>query len=300
MALLNNSSAHVLQIIATPIGTLTDLSERAKSALSTATVVFCEDTRTTGKLLNLFQIKAHLVSLHLHNEITHTIKLIEHYFGNNQNPCRAALVSDAGTPAVSDPGAFFVNECHNRGVKIENIPGPSSLACALASNGFLQPRSLFVGFLPRSQNELRAEFEAWKSIAPVVVVAFESPQRLIKTIEICSELFSETTLSRICVHREISKKFEEHLRGTPKQLLEILKERITNGLKSFGECAVSFEILAQKDNRSLEEILADAHHALLQELKTSQLQVKDVCKAICANSKLNAKDLFNFYLKSKE
>jgi 16S rRNA (cytidine1402-2'-O)-methyltransferase len=290
---------HTLKIVATPIGTLQDLSLRAQEALKTADVVFCEDTRSTAKLLNMFEIKAHLQSLHLHNEKSETEALLEKYFGPGKAPCTALLVSDAGTPAVSDPGAIFIDACHKRKIRIENVPGPSSLACALASNGFLQPRTLFVGFLPRTKKDLQLEFQKWQNIAPVVVVGFESPNRLLETIGNYGEMTASLSDHQVCVHREISKKYEEHIRGSALDVAHVLQNKKEQGLKSFGECVLSFNIPPHVESRSPEEILAAAFAELQEASGKSNKTTKELCKEIGSKYNLSAKELFNSYAKEK-
>jgi 16S rRNA (cytidine1402-2'-O)-methyltransferase len=285
-----------LKIIATPIGTLADLSPRAQLELKNADVIFCEDTRKTHQLLNIFQIKSHLVSLHLHNEKNASQNFLNKYFFSENPVKNAVLVSDAGTPGVCDPGAIFVNECLNLGIQIENIPGPSSLACALASNGFLQPQSLFVGFFPRTQKELIVAFNKWVFLAPVVVVGFESPQRIEKTI-LALETLQESHKIQLCLHREMSKKFEEHIRGTCSWVLEKLSKKKKDGLKSFGECVLSIEILNIETNK--EEMLLNALKELQKELETSKISSKELSKNIAQKFNISSKELFNAFLQKK-
>lgn len=206
----------ILYIVATPIGTLSDLSPRAKEILSQVSFIACEDTRHSGNLLSHFEIKSQLESLHVHNEKNKSSYLIEKLIQSPQK-C-AAIITDAGTPCISDPGSLLVAEAHNQGVLIQSIPGPSSITSALAACGFIQPRSLFSGFLGRTQKEQFDEFNRWRMISPCIAVFFESPKRLLASLKNLDDFFTnQNTL--ICVSREISKKFEEHKTGKIKEVL---------------------------------------------------------------------------------
>lgn len=179
------------------------ISPRAKETLASVNFIACEDTRHTGKLLNYFNIKAQLESLHTHNEKIKCSYLIEKLI-NSPEKC-AAIVTDAGTPCISDPGSLLVAEAHANGIQVMSVPGPSSMTSALAACGFIQPRTIFSAFLSRSKKEQNFEFARWKTISPCIALFFESPKRILATLDNMDEFFKSDELE-VCVSREISKK----------------------------------------------------------------------------------------------
>ncbi|MDA8296390.1 MAG: 16S rRNA (cytidine(1402)-2'-O)-methyltransferase [Actinomycetota bacterium] len=202
------SGAGRLVVVATPIGNLGDLSPRARATLGEADVVACEDTRHTGVLLQASGVRAHrLVSLHEHNEAARVDELLAVLTGGGT----VALVSDAGTPLVSDPGARLVAAAAAADVVVQAVPGPSALLAALVVSGFDTRRFRFEGFLARKGTERRAALERLAR-AEEPTVCYESPQRLTATL---SELAARCGGDRrVAVARELTKRFEETWRGT--------------------------------------------------------------------------------------
>ncbi len=195
-----------LAVCATPIGNLEDVTLRVLDELRTADVVLCEDTRHTRVLLDRHGIAARLLSYHEHNEAKRTAEIVPRLQAGE----RVALVSDAGLPGISDPGARLIAAALAAGVPVTVLPGPSAVETALVAAGFGAERYQFVGFLPRAARALRAlweELAAW----PHPVVAFESPQRLPATLRSLAEVQPER---EIAVCRELTKRFEEVVRGT--------------------------------------------------------------------------------------
>jgi 16S rRNA (cytidine1402-2'-O)-methyltransferase len=201
----------MLYVVATPIGNLGDITLRAIEVLKTVDVVAAEDTRHSGILLKHLGIKKPFVSYHEHNEATRTPELVEG-LARGEN---VALITDAGTPGVSDPGFRLIRECIKREVPFTIIPGPSSILTALVGSGFSTDKFSFGGFLPvksgQRERELRAAAERDET-----TIFFESPYRLIKTLVACTEVMPDRQL---CVARELTKKFEEFRRGTAGDLL---------------------------------------------------------------------------------
>jgi 16S rRNA (cytidine1402-2'-O)-methyltransferase len=201
----------MLYVVATPIGNLGDITLRAIEVLKTVDVVAAEDTRRSGILLKHLGIKKPFVSYHEHNEATRTPELVER-LARGEN---VALITDAGTPGVSDPGFRLIRECIKRGVPFTIIPGPSSILTALVGSGFSTDKFSFSGFLPvksgQRERELRAAAERDET-----TIFFESPYRLIKTLVACAEVMPDR---QVCVARELTKKFEEFRRGTAVDLL---------------------------------------------------------------------------------
>jgi 16S rRNA (cytidine1402-2'-O)-methyltransferase len=190
-----------LLVVATPIGNLADSSERAIEALRSADLVACEDTRTTRTLLARHGIAARTVALHEHNERAASQKLISLLLENKT----IALVSDAGTPGLSDPGALLVDAAHRAGIRVSPVPGPSAAAAAFSVSGFAADRFLFAGFLPASRSARRKALEALELPWPVIL--YEAPHRIAATLEDLRSRFGDER--EVLVARELTKKFEE-------------------------------------------------------------------------------------------
>ncbi|MGB9474615.1 MAG: 16S rRNA (cytidine(1402)-2'-O)-methyltransferase [Candidatus Udaeobacter sp.] len=201
----------MLYIVATPIGNLGDITLRALEVLKSVDLVAAEDTRHSGMLLKHFGVKKALISYHAHNEAMRTSQLIERLAQGES----IALITDAGTPGLSDPGARLVRECIKREVPFTIIPGPSSIVTALVGSGFLNERFSFRGFLPSKSGQRARELGAAAESGETVIF-FESPYRLTKTLSACSNIMADRQL---CVARELTKKFEEFRRGTASELL---------------------------------------------------------------------------------
>jgi 16S rRNA (cytidine1402-2'-O)-methyltransferase len=205
-----------LAVCATPIGNLEDVTLRVLAELRDADVVLAEDTRHTRGLLERHGIRAELVSLHEHNEAARVAELVPRLVAGE----RMALVTDAGMPLVSDPGARLVRAALDAGVPVTVLPGPSAVETALVASGLGGGRYAFVGFLPRKAGELEAlwrETAGWGS----VLVAFESPQRLGVSLR---SLAAFDPGREVAVCRELTKRFEEVVRGSAAELAERFAE----------------------------------------------------------------------------
>ncbi len=205
-----------LAVCATPIGNLEDVTLRVLAELAAADVVLCEDTRHTRGLLQRHGIEARLVSYHEHNEAARTAELLPRLAGGE----RVALVSDAGMPGVSDPGARLVRAALEAGVEVTVLPGPSAVETALVASGLVAEQYRFLGFLPRGEKRLA---ELWMELAawPWPAVAFESPQRLPATLR---SLAAAAPEREVAVCRELTKRFEEIARGTASEVAERFSE----------------------------------------------------------------------------
>jgi len=190
-----------LFVVATPIGNLADASPRSIEVLRAVEVVACEDTRTSATLFARFGIAAQAVPLHEHNERTAAKGLIE----TLRRGRSVALVTDAGTPALSDPGADLVARAHREGIRVSPIPGPSAAAAAFSAAGFAGPEFLFAGFLPASGSARRKALEALDVQWPVVL--FEAPHRVAQTLADLAARFGDAR--EVMIGRELTKKFEE-------------------------------------------------------------------------------------------
>ena len=205
-----------LAVCATPIGNLDDVTLRLLAELRAADVVLCEDTRHTRGLLERHGIEARLVSYHEHNEAARTAELLPRLEAGE----RVALVSDAGMPGISDPGARIVQAALDAGVAVTVLPGPSAVETALVASGLVGGRYQFLGFLPRGEKARAAmwdELRGW----PWPAVAFESPKRLPGTLR---SLAGADPERQVAVCRELTKRFEEVVRGTAAELAERFAE----------------------------------------------------------------------------
>ena len=228
MATKNNSKAKpdeasggCLYVVATPIGNLEDISLRALRILKEADVIACEDTRQTQKLLSHFDIPKRLVSYHEHNEITRAAELVIEL----EQGAKVALVSDAGTPAISDPGYRLVSLCLRHGIEVVPVPGASAFVAALAASGMSVSEFVFVGFLPARPTARR---KALRDLAaePRTVAIYEAPHRLLDTLEDALEILGTRPA---VIAREITKAFEEFQRGHLEDLLAAAQKKAPRG-----------------------------------------------------------------------
>jgi len=217
----NDSGAGCLYVVATPIGNLEDISLRALRVLKEVDFIACEDTRQTAKLLAHFDIRKRMVSYHEHNEITRAAEIII----DLEQGAKVALVSDAGTPAISDPGHRLVSLCLRHGVKVVPVPGASAFVAALAVSGMPIDEFAFIGFLPARQSERR---KALRTLADEgrTLAFYEAPHRLQDTLEDALEILGNRPA---VIAREVTKMYEEFLRGHIEDLLESMRKKAPRG-----------------------------------------------------------------------
>lgn len=204
-----------LYVVATPIGNVEDLSPRARRTLEQADVVAAEDTRLSGLLLNRLGIRAKLVSCHKFNERSRLDSLIKVM----EDGGRVALISDAGTPCICDPGSLLVQAAAQAGVEVVGISGPCAAVTALSVSGFTCSEFRFCGFLPREAKDLRALFASFAEGEISVLAGYESPNRILASM---SALAQELPDCRVCLCNDLTKRFERIYRGTPDRVLEAL------------------------------------------------------------------------------
>ena len=198
--------AGILYVVATPIGNLGDMTRRAIDVLSDVDVIASEDTRVTRRLLSHFEIENRCVSYHDNNEQYRAEELVRSLIDGNS----VALVSDAGTPCISDPGYRVVNLAKQSGIEVVSVPGPSAVTAALSISGLPTDHFFFEGFLPKKKGR-QTRFQFLSSLEASIVV-YESPMRIIKTLNDISTFMGDTRIVSVC--REITKKFEEAFMGT--------------------------------------------------------------------------------------
>ena len=210
-----------LFIVPTPIGNLGDITLRSIEVLKSAHLILAEDTRTSSKLLKHYEIDTPVESFHMHNEH----KKLEYIINKLKRDFEIALISDAGTPGISDPGFLLVRECINNEVEVECLPGPTAFVPALVSSGLPCDRFSFEGFLPVKKGRTKRLKEL--STETKTMVFYESPHRILKTLNDLSNFFDVE--SQISVSRELTKLYEETFRGTIKESVEHFEKNKTKG-----------------------------------------------------------------------
>lgn len=214
-------SAGKLSVVGTPIGNMEDITLRALRVLREADVVAAEDTRHTGALLARHEIRKPFVSYHEFNEAKRSAELLQQLRGG----ARVALVSDAGMPSVSDPGYRLIRASVEAGIALEIIPGPSAVTAGLVASGLPAVPFLFYGFLPHKSGQRRRVLESLAAL-PFTLVFFESPYRVLKSLADIQEVLGSRSM---VIARELTKKFEEILRGNAGELLKRLENKTVKG-----------------------------------------------------------------------
>jgi len=210
-----------LYLVATPIGNLEDITLRALRVLKECDVVAAEDTRHTGQLLKHFGISKPMLSYFQFNEARRS----EEILARLQRGEKVALVTDAGSPGISDPGERVVRAAVKAGFRVEPVPGPAALVAALTASGLATDEFHFVGFLPHKSGQRHNKLESLKAV-PGTLVLYESPYRIEKLLGELNKVFPER---QIVLARELTKKFEEYLRGRPSELIESTRSRKLKG-----------------------------------------------------------------------
>ena len=211
----------MLTVVPTPIGNLQDITLRALQTLRETDLIAAEDTRRSAILLLHHNIKKPMVSLHEHNEESRTAALVEEIAGGKS----VALITDAGMPGISDPGFRLIRACRERGLAVGVLPGPSAVITALVGSGLPTNAFYFGGFVPVKSGRRRAELER-AVLRPETSVYFESPHRLLKTLQVLAEVAPKAD---VCVARELTKRFEEYRRGSPAELCVHYESRAPKG-----------------------------------------------------------------------
>ncbi len=210
-----------LYLVPTPVGNLEDITLRALRLLKEADFIMAEDTRTSGILLNHYEIKNKLIPFHKFNEHQQVAKYVEMISASSA----AVLISDAGTPGISDPGYLLVNHCIQNDIDVECLPGATAFVPALINSGFANDRFCFEGFLPQKKGRQK-RIEAVRDEERTMIF-YESPYRLIKALEQFAEVFGDQRM--VCISREISKIHEENYRGTISQAIAHFNETGVKG-----------------------------------------------------------------------
>jgi len=276
----NNKFKSGLYIVSTPIGNLSDITLRAIDVLKKSNYILCEDTRTSKILLDRYKIKSTLISNHKFNEKKNLIKVIEIL----KSDCIVSLISDAGTPAVSDPGAILVNECLINKIDVFPIPGVSAVSSAISISGFNE-KYFFYGFFPEKNNKLKEDFENLSNLNSCIVF-FISPRKFNKSIKNIKHYFSGR---KILVCREMTKFYEEYIRADIDNL-----EAFKTDPK--GELTIVISEKGKQKNSSIKLNESDKNN--IQKM-IKKLSIKDITDIISQNINVSKKEIYNYCLKLK-
>ncbi|MDA7831292.1 16S rRNA (cytidine(1402)-2'-O)-methyltransferase [Candidatus Pelagibacter sp.] len=277
---INNKIKCGLYIVSTPIGNLSDITLRALGVLKKSDYILCEDTRTSKNLLDRYEIKSKLISNHKFNEKKNLSKIIEIL----KSDCIVSLISDAGTPSVSDPGAVLINECLINKINIYPIPGASAVSSAVSISGFSE-KYYFYGFFPEKNNKLKEDFEKLRNTEGCIVF-FISPRKFNRSVKDIKEYFLDR---KILICREMTKFYEEFIR-TDVNKLEVFKS------DPKGELTIVISEKTKERNSSI--ILKESDKKNIRKM-IKKLSIKDITDLISQNSNVPKKEIYNYCLKLK-
>ena len=276
----NNKVKSGLYIVATPIGNLSDITFRALDVLKKSDYILCEDTRISKNLLDRYEIRSKLISNHKFNEKKNLSKIIDIL----RLDCVVSLISDAGTPSVSDPGAILINECVANNIDIFPISGASAVSTAVSISGFSE-KYFFYGFFPEKNNKLKDDFEKLANLNGCIVF-FISPRKFNKSIKDIKQYFLGR---KILICREMTKFYEEYIR-TDIDNLEPFKH------DPKGELTVVISEKIKEKNSSI--ILKESDKKNIQKM-IKKLSIKDITDLISQNTNVPKKEIYNYCLKLK-
>ena len=277
---INNKVKSGLYIVSTPIGNLSDITLRALEVLKKSDYILCEDTRTSKHLLDRYEIKSKLISNHKFNEKKNLSKIIEIL----KSDCIVSLISDAGTPSISDPGAILINECLINKINIYPIPGASAVSSAVSVSGFSE-KYFFYGFFPEKNNKLKEDFEKLRNLDGSIVF-FISPRKFNRSVKDIKQYFSDR---KILICREMTKFYEEFIRTDIDKL-----EPFTSDPK--GELTIVISERVKERNSSI--ILKESDKKNIQKM-IKKLSIKDITDLISQNSNVPKKEIYSYCLKLK-
>ena len=276
----NNELKYALYVVSTPIGNLKDITLRAIEILKQSEYILCEDTRVSKNLLEKYNIKSKLISNHKFNEKKNINKIIEIL----RSKTIVSIISDAGTPGISDPGRIIVNECIKNNIDVYPVPGASAVTAALSISGFSE-KYYFYGFFPQKNKNVKEDFEILSNLN-CSIVFFISPQKINKAIEVIKNFFSDR---KILICREISKLYEEHIRTNVNQL------ELFNKLPK-GELTI---VLSEKDvKKNIYKNLDESDKKNIKKM-IKNLSIKDITDLISQNKNVSKKEIYNYCLKLK-
>ena len=269
-----------LYIIPTPIGNLGDITYRAVEILKKSDFILCEDTRISRKLMEKFGVKSKLLPNHKFNEKKNLSQIINHL----RNDKIVSLISDAGTPGISDPGAILVRQCVEERIDIYPLPGPSAVSTAVSISGFSE-KYFFYGFFPSKLKEIKNDLKSLSQL-DASIVFFISPKKINKVISFLKESFSER---EILICREMTKFYEEYLRYKVDDLKtfdENLKGELTIVISEKKKIKKDSLLLSESDKNNIKGMI-------------NKLSIKEIVNVISQNSRIPKKKIYNFCLKIK-
>ena len=269
-----------LYIISTPIGNLKDITFRAIETLKKSELILCEDTRISKNLLNRYEIKSKLISNHKFNEKKNITKIIDYLKSGRI----ISLISDAGTPSISDPGSILVNECIKNDIHVIPIPGPSAVSAAVSISGF-SDKFFFYGFFPEKKQSLIKELQKLSNLN-CTLVFFVSPRKINKIIPELKNFFSGR---KVVFCREITKFYEEYVRKNIDDLEIFSKE-------PKGEFTIV--ISEKKDNKNTSQELSESDKMNIKKM-INKLSIKEITSFISQNNKISKKEIYNYCLRLK-
>ena len=269
-----------LYIVATPIGNLSDITLRALEVLKKSDYILCEDTRISKNLLERYEIKSKLISNHKFNEKKNLLKIIDIL----KSDCIVSLISDAGTPSVSDPGAILINECLLNKINIFPIPGASAVSTAVSISGFNE-KYFFYGFFPEKDNKVKDDFEILSNLDGCIVF-FISPYKFNKSVKIIKNFFSGR---KILVCREMTKFYEEYIRVDIDELQPFKSD-------PKGELTI---VISEKEGKKKSSILLSESDKKNIQIMIKKLSIKDITDLVSQNSNVPKKEIYNYCLKLK-
>ena len=276
----NNELKYALYVVSTPIGNLKDITLRAIEILKQSEYILCEDTRVSKNLLEKYNIKSKLISNHKFNEKKNINKIIEIL----QSKTIVSIISDAGTPGISDPGRIIVNECIKNNIDVYPVPGASAVTAAVSISGFSE-KYYFYGFFPQKNKDLKEDFKILSNLN-CSIVFFISPQKINKAIGFIKNFFSDR---KILICREISKFYEEHIRTNVIQLE--LFDKLPKG-----ELTV---VLSEKDiKKNIYKNLNESDKKNIKKM-IKTLSIKDITDLLSQNKSISKKEIYNYCLKLK-
>jgi 16S rRNA (cytidine1402-2'-O)-methyltransferase len=266
-----------LYVVATPLGNLEDITLRALRVLKEVSVIACEDTRQTQKLLNKFGIETRTVSYHDHNEQTRSAELIVKLEGGES----VALVSDAGTPGISDPGYRLITLAIRHKIRVVPIPGPAAFVAALTASGLPTDAVAFGGFLSAKRGERRDQLAAIKD-SYATQIFYEAPHRLLETLEDVVEILGGGR--KVVVAREVTKVYEEFIRGTSQEVFEKMRRQEVRGEITL--------LIAKAESQSEFKPVADIGARLSTIMKAEDLDEKAALKILAKETGLGKSELY--------
>ena len=283
----NKNNTGTLYICATPIGNLQDTSLRLLDTLKAVDIIISEDTRTTKKLLSKFDIRD--VKIESYHDNT-TEKKSEDIIKNLEKGLNIAIVSESGMPLISDPGFKLVRSCIEKKINLTVIPGPNAALSALVLSGISVDNFLFIGFMPKTSIKIKNKLEEIKNL-PYTIIFYESPNRILELLKIIKEVFGER---EICLARELTKIYEECIRGGTSEVIEILDKRSLKGVKIKGEIVLVISGFKVKKAEEFDESIIKKE---LNAFAKKGLTKKEAFKAVMAKYDISRKEIYDISIK---